>query len=93
LLKLPSGLQSAPSEPSLTHRSWVFWLSGVAALTAALGGGQRCSHSSLTYCSQLVAAEAFGWIEVILISVVFVFVLVIGSAALRRGDRLSAGLV
>jgi hypothetical protein len=71
----------------------VFWLAGVASLTAALGGGQRCSHSNLTYCSQLVAAEAFGWIEWILITITFVFVIILGSAALRRGDRLSAGLV
>ncbi|GFZ45366.1 hypothetical protein JCM24511_03092 [Saitozyma sp. JCM 24511] len=93
LLSAGSFLVSIASHAVWLFITWVFWLSGVAALTAALGGGQRCSHSSLTYCSQLVAAEAFGWIEVILISVIFVLVLVIGSAALRRGDRLSAGLV
>lgn len=69
--------------------TWIFWLAGVAAYTAALGGGQRCSISTLTYCSQLVAAEAFGWIELITLTVAFVAILFIGGSALRRGDRLS----
>jgi hypothetical protein len=67
-------------------------MAGVAALTQSLGGGQRCSQSTLTYCNQLVAAEAFGWIEWILMSVVLILVVVLGSAALRRGDRLTGPL-
>ncbi|TYJ57409.1 hypothetical protein B9479_001949 [Cryptococcus floricola] len=73
--------------------TWLFWLAGAASFTAALGGGARCSHSSLTYCSQLVAAEAFAWIEWILLSVLFIFLLLIAVMALRRGDSLGGGLV
>ncbi|ORY31397.1 hypothetical protein BCR39DRAFT_571331 [Naematelia encephala] len=73
--------------------TWVFWLAAIASYTSALGGGQRCSHSDLTYCSQLVAAEAFGWIEWILLTIAFIFVILLGVGAIRRGDRLSAGLV
>ncbi|WVQ96829.1 hypothetical protein IAU59_003936 [Kwoniella sp. CBS 9459] len=72
--------------------TWLFWLAAVASLTAALGGGQRCGQSSLTYCSQIVAAEAFGWIEWILISLMFIAILFIGVGAVRRGDRLSGEL-
>ncbi|WWC70638.1 uncharacterized protein I206_104589 [Kwoniella pini CBS 10737] len=72
--------------------TWIFWLSSTAAFTAALGGGQRCGSSDLTYCSQNVAAEAFGWIETILISFGFGAILFIGIGAVRRGDRLSGEL-
>jgi len=73
--------------------TWLFWLAGTAALTDALGGGQNCSNSGLIYCSQNMAAIAFGWIEFIIITVAFVVVVLLGTAALRRGDRLSGGLI
>ncbi|WVR06244.1 hypothetical protein IAU60_003274 [Kwoniella sp. DSM 27419] len=72
--------------------TWIFWLAAIASYTAALGGGQRCGSSDLTYCSQLVAAEAFGWIEWILISIMFIFIILISVGAIRRGDRLSGEL-
>lgn len=73
--------------------TWVFWLAGAAALTAALGGGEVCSHSDLIHCNQIVAAEAFAWINFIIITIAFVLVVLLGVGAMRRGDRLSAGLV
>ena len=78
--------------PKLTP-SWVFWTAGAASLTAAYGGGVDCSSSDLVYCNQNMAAEAFAWIEWILITITFVLVAVIGVGAVRRGDRLSGGLV
>lgn len=62
-------------------------------MTAAYGGGQNCSSSDLIYCNQNMAAIAFAWIEWIIMTVALVSVILIGSAALRRGDRLSSGLV
>jgi hypothetical protein len=56
-------------------------------------GGQNCSSSDLIYCNQNMAAIAFAWIEWIIMTVALVSVILIGSAALRRGDRLSSGLV
>jgi hypothetical protein len=41
----------------------------------------------------LNAAIAFAWIEWIIITIILIVVGIIGSMALRRGDRLSAGLV
>ncbi|AFR95104.1 hypothetical protein J008_02965 [Cryptococcus neoformans] len=72
--------------------TWIFWLAAAASYTAALGGGMRCSVSDVAHCSSLVAAEAFAWIEWIIMTIFFIFLLTIAGAALRRGDRLSAEL-
>jgi Sec-independent protein translocase protein TatA len=40
-----------------------------------------------------MAAEAFAWIEFILITVALVVVILIGTSRLRSGDRLSGGLI
>lgn len=71
----------------------MFWLAGAASLTAALGGGLSCGNYNGAYCGQQNASIAFAWIEWIIITVIFIVVGIIGSMALRRGDRLSAGLV
>ena len=39
-----------------------------------------------------MAAEAFAWIEWIIITVATVFILLIGGAAIRRGDGLTGSL-
>lgn len=43
---------------------WVFWLSGAASFTAAIGGGFNCSGARIhiSYCNQLDALEAWSWI-------------------------------
>ncbi|KAK4683522.1 hypothetical protein P7C73_g6728, partial [Tremellales sp. Uapishka_1] len=93
LVNSGSFLASIASHGIWLFITWVFWTAGVASLTHALGGGQRCSHSTLTYCSQLVAAEAFGWIEWILITLMLIFVLFLGGRAVRKGDSVTSGLV
>ena len=72
---------------------WIFWLAAIASYTAALGGGKRCGVDDILYCNQLVAAEAFGWIEWILLSVFVIFLVLIGAGSIRRGDRVSGGLI
>jgi hypothetical protein len=42
---------------------WLFQLAGAGAITAAMGGGNNCSHSSLVYCSSLEALMAFSWMS------------------------------
>jgi hypothetical protein len=73
--------------------SWILWLAGTAAYTASIGGGQRCNVSRLIHCNQLVAAEAFAWIELIILTVVTVFVVFMGVSAIRKGESLSSALV
>jgi len=73
--------------------TWIFWLATAASITSMLGGGDICSHSDLTYCNQNVAAEAFAWIEWILISIIFFAVAFLGSRAIRKGDTVSGGFV
>lgn len=68
---------------------WVFWLAGAASFTQAMGGGKRCGHSDLTYCGQNVAAEAFAWIEWIILCFMLIISVVMTAVAVSRGDRLS----
>lgn len=65
--------------------SWVFWLSGAAALTNSLGGGLDCSHH-FVYCGQLNALEAFAWIEWVFLTLGFVFVIVVAVRTGQRGE-------
>jgi len=66
--------------------SWVFWLSGAAAITQSLSGGFNCSHHHFVYCGQLNALEAFAWIEWVLLTFAFVFVIVLAVRAGQRGQ-------
>jgi len=72
--------------------SWIFWLAGSAAYSAAVDG-HNCSSNGLIHCNQIVAAEAFAWITWILMTLAFVVVVLLGAGAVRRGDTLSNGLV
>ncbi|KAH9176851.1 hypothetical protein EDB89DRAFT_1936840 [Lactarius sanguifluus] len=65
--------------------SWVFWLSGAAAITQSLGGGLDCDLH-LVYCGQLNALEAFAWIEWVFLTLGFVFVIVVAVRAGQRGQ-------
>jgi len=65
--------------------SWVFWLSGAAAITESLGGGLNCDHGFI-YCGQLNALEAFAWIEWVVLTVGIVYVFVIAVRANQRGE-------
>ncbi|KAI0249505.1 hypothetical protein BJV78DRAFT_1226614 [Lactifluus subvellereus] len=65
--------------------SWVFWLSGAAAITEALGGGLDC-HLNFVYCGQLDALEGFAWLEWVLLTFGFISVMVIAVRASQRGE-------
>lgn len=65
--------------------SWMFWLSGAAAITQSLGGGLDCDHH-LVYCRQLNALEAFAWIEWVFLTLGLVFVIVVAVRAGQRGQ-------
>ncbi|KAI9513084.1 hypothetical protein F5148DRAFT_466259 [Russula earlei] len=65
--------------------SWLFWLSGAAAITESLGGGLNCNFGYV-YCGQLNALEAFAWIEWVLLTLGFTIVLVLALRAIQRGE-------
>lgn len=69
--------------------SWVIWLAGAAAITNAYGGGIRCGHRHFIYCHQLVAAEAFAWIEWILFCAWFAWCLFLLVKAWRSHEGVS----
>lgn len=71
--------------------SWVFWLSGAAAITQSLGGGLNC-NLGFVYCSQLNALEAFAWIEWVVLTLGFVYVMVIAVRANQRGEGYNGAL-
>ncbi|WWD18365.1 hypothetical protein CI109_102815 [Kwoniella shandongensis] len=91
-LAYDSFISSIASHLGWVALTWIFWLAGASSFTAANGGGHACNNSSITYCNQLEATEAFAWIEWILITLMFISMLWIAGQALRRGDRLSGSL-
>ncbi|KAJ3485233.1 hypothetical protein NLI96_g5106 [Meripilus lineatus] len=73
--------------------TWIFWVSGAAAITAALGGGLDCGTTDDVYCGQLNALEGFAWINWILVTFAFIVVIIRGISASRRGDGMRGQLV
>jgi hypothetical protein len=71
----------------LLTTSWVFWLSGAAAYTQSIGGGIRCGHRHFVYCHQMVAVEAFAWIEWILYCAWFAWIMFLWVKALVAHER------
>ncbi|RSH79358.1 uncharacterized protein EHS24_001400 [Apiotrichum porosum] len=89
-----SVIASTASHAVFLILTWIFWLAGIASFTSAIGGTLHCgAQHALVYCSQLSAAEAFGWMSFIVVTVMLVFILLLGGVALRGGQRLSDGLV
>jgi hypothetical protein len=66
------------------YNSWIFWLAGTAALTASLDDSRDCSTQEVVYCNQLVAAQAFGWINLGVVSAIAIMVFVLGVNLIRR---------
>ncbi|KAM0746580.1 hypothetical protein T439DRAFT_306502 [Meredithblackwellia eburnea MCA 4105] len=67
--------------------TWVFWLAGAAALTDTLGGGLDCgAMKGFAHCNQLNAAEAFAWINWIIMTFVLTIIVIVGAKSARRGD-------
>ncbi|KAI0307662.1 hypothetical protein B0F90DRAFT_1807119 [Multifurca ochricompacta] len=78
-------LSSVAAHVIFMFLSWVFWLSGAAAITDSLGGGLDCDLG-FVYCGQLNALEAFAWIEWVVLTLGFVFVMVIAVRATQQGE-------
>jgi len=70
--------------------SWVFWLSGAAAITASLDNVPTCRF--FLFCSHLSALEAFAWIEWIVLTFGFGCIIVIALRATHRGQGFSGPL-
>jgi hypothetical protein len=68
--------------------SWVFWLSGAAALTASLDSVPTCRF--FLFCSHLSALEAFAWIEWIFMTFGFTCIIIIALRAVQRGQGYNA---
>ncbi|KAJ3526322.1 hypothetical protein NM688_g8276 [Phlebia brevispora] len=89
-----SALTSVGSHGIFMFMTWVFWLSGAAAITNALGGGVSCGGSNhVTYCGQLNALEAFAWIDWCFTTFALAIIILRGVASTRRGDGLRGQLV
>ncbi|EKC97953.1 hypothetical protein A1Q2_07750 [Trichosporon asahii var. asahii CBS 8904] len=74
--------------------TWVFWLCGAASYAAMMGGGAHCGQPGAPpHCSHYVAAEAFAWINFILLSVCLAILIAMTIAGTRRGDRLTSSFI
>ncbi len=69
--------------------TWIFWTATAASITHMLGGGLDCSNTFYAHCGQLNAAEAFAWINWIIVTVAFVIVILLGTRSLRSGNKMS----
>jgi len=88
LLELAEVLTSIAAHVAFLFLSWVFWLSGAAALTASLDDVPTCRF--FLFCSHLSALEAFAWMEWIVMTVGFACIIVI--AVRGRGQGYNAPL-
>jgi len=89
-----SVLASVASHGIWLFVTWVFWLSGAAAITAALNGGLDCGgHHDFHHCNLLNASEAFAWILFIINTFAFVVVALLGYRASRNGTGWGSSLV
>jgi hypothetical protein len=88
LLELAEVLTGIAAHVVFLFLSWVFWLSGAAAITASLDTTPTCRL--FIFCSHLSALEAFAWIEWIILTVGFTCIIVIALRAIHRGQGFSA---
>lgn len=99
IFKLPTNfLFSLASHAGFLFITWIFWLSGAAALSDTLSG-LSCGDMFLTnarinvgipYCHSLRAVQAFAWIEWITLSFVLAYIALIGSKAVKTGAGLKS---
>ncbi|KAG7571536.1 hypothetical protein FFLO_00552 [Filobasidium floriforme] len=71
--------------------TWVFWLAYAASTAAMLQGPGRCG-GDISHCTQNVAAEAFAWMNWILLTFAFIAVVLLGVRSMRKGERISGPL-
>lgn len=76
----------------MPRHSWIFWLAYAASTSAMLSGPGRCGRDDLSHCTQNVAAEAFGWMNWILLTFAFIAVILLGVRSMRKGERISGPL-
>merc|ERR1712093_545014 len=72
---------------------WVFWLAGTAALAAALGGSLDCDTYGRPHCDTLNALEAFGWINWVIVTIMFAYALFAGARSARSGNGFGGAMV
>ncbi|EGF97909.1 uncharacterized protein MELLADRAFT_113979 [Melampsora larici-populina 98AG31] len=99
IFKLPTNfLFSLASHAGFLFITWIFWLSGAAALSDTLSG-LSCGDLFLSdvrinvgirYCHSLKAVQAFAWIEWITLSFVLAYIALIASRAVKAGTGLKS---
>ncbi|GAA6029647.1 hypothetical protein JCM8097_000983 [Rhodosporidiobolus ruineniae] len=68
--------------------TWVFWLSGAAAITAALGSNWHGGNSDTLY-----ALEGFAWLNWIIVTFLFIGVIFTGFRSARSGNGFGGAMV
>ncbi|GAA6014631.1 hypothetical protein JCM10207_006884 [Rhodosporidiobolus poonsookiae] len=73
--------------------TWVFWLSGAAAITAALDGGLTCSDWNRPHCNTLNALEGFSWLCWIIVTIQLAVIAFVGMRSARSGNGFGGAMV
>lgn len=69
-------------------------VAGAAAITNSLGGGLHCSnYPGLAHCNQLNSAEAFAWINFIIVTFALFVIVFVGSKSARNGNGFGGALI
>ncbi|GAA5848838.1 hypothetical protein JCM9279_002960 [Rhodotorula babjevae] len=88
-----SFLFSIASHVAWLFITWVFWLAGTAAFAASLGGSLDCGNYDAPHCHTLNALEAFGWINFVIITLMFAYALFAGARSARSGNGFGGAMV
>lgn len=74
--------------------TWIFWMSGAAALTDRTGGSFSCNAKGypFPYCNSTKALMAFAWMGWIILTFMLAVVIAIGAGAFRGGRSVKESL-
>ncbi|CAD6564593.1 MAG: hypothetical protein CYPHOPRED_004105 [Cyphobasidiales sp. Tagirdzhanova-0007] len=92
LMLSTSIVASVASNAAFVFLTWLFWLASGASTANALGGPLSCSNKAFAHCHQLLALEAFAWIEFIVLTFTFGILAFLGYQASRKGDGFTGPL-
>jgi len=92
LVAAGSFLFSIASHTVFIAITWIFWLVGTAALTGTLGGHVSGSDK-LSHHNQLNSAEAFGWINFVLTTILLVGIVSAAVRSARTGNGFGGAII
>ncbi|KAK9897071.1 hypothetical protein P389DRAFT_168771 [Cystobasidium minutum MCA 4210] len=69
--------------------TWIFWIASAASTESSLTGSFTCANPEFAHCHQLLAMEAFAWMNFIILFASFVLVAYLAFRSTRSGSGLT----